>query len=100
MSGSRTWSVVALGALLIAACGGDDTDATVDTSVPGTALETNIETHDETATVTAGLTPGQLPIASEPVEKPTNAFATVRPAEAAIDTRATRSFSACMRRPV
>src|SRR4249919_210077 len=35
--------------------------------------------------------------ASEPVAKPTTALATVRPAEAAIETRATCSFSACMR---
>src|SRR5215468_8488592 len=41
--------------------------------------------------------PASERIASEPVAKPTNALAIVRPAEAAIDTRATCSFSDCMR---
>src|SRR6476646_2096784 len=41
--------------------------------------------------------PASERIASEPVAKPTNALAIVRAAEAAIDTRATCSFSDCMR---
>src|SRR6476620_11184284 len=41
--------------------------------------------------------PASERIASDPVAKPTKALATVKAAEAAIDTRATCSFSACMR---
>src|SRR5262249_36064197 len=41
--------------------------------------------------------PASERIASEPVAKPTKALAIVRIAEATIDTRATCSFSACMR---
>src|SRR5262249_19097907 len=41
--------------------------------------------------------PASERIASEPVAKPTKALAIVRTAEATIDTRATCSFSACMR---
>src|SRR5262249_45819552 len=42
--------------------------------------------------------PASERMASEPVEKPTKALAMVSPAEAAIEDKATCSFSACMAR--